>query len=188
MEAAKKSYLIDANQFRALMQQKDNTIPKKMKHVAAKKKIASKQKYFTYSELYNKYINDNALKRRPLEIVEHNEPVIETNIVSKSPLRKIKLLPKTQVDRGMLIYSKLKNSNDLKWDNHGVYLYKKQLGNVDISDYIQLYVSRRKNINVDGFPEFKAYVDNLLTAKEEVDKPEPQSGEGVDTWLRYSFN
>jgi hypothetical protein len=135
------------------------------------------------------FINDNALKRRPLEIVERTEPAIVTKIETKSPLRKIKLLPKTQIDKGMLIYSKLKNSNDLQWDNNGVYLYKKQLGNVDISDYIQLYVSRRKNISVDGFPEFKAYVDNyLLASKEEVDKPEPQSGEGLGNWLRYSFN
>jgi hypothetical protein len=182
--AAKKSYLIDATQFRRLTQQNDQDLPDKMEQVA-KQDIPDKQKYFTYSELYNKYINENALKRRPLKIVEYTEPSQNRvrNTLPASPSSKIKSIPKSYVEKGLMIYEKLKESKDLTWDQNGVYLNKQKLGDIDIADYIRLYVSQRKNIEVEGYNAFKSYADAFLTQSV---TDTIKSGDGL-AWLRYSF-
>lgn len=214
-EAAKKSYLIDAEQFKHLMQQNDNkTIPTAMKKVA-NTKMPQKQKYYEYSELYNKYITENALKRRPLEIIEHSYESspeqqqlqkqqqkhekkqaiqqydsLNDSSLSGSPFDSpsgspfvspigaaiIKTLPKSYINKGLLVYDKLKTSKDLTWDDKHVYLKKKQLGDSDIYDFIRLYTSKQKNIRLKGFDSFKSYTDKFVA----------QKGKGL-AWLKYSF-
>jgi hypothetical protein len=181
---AKKSYLIDAAQFQRLTQQDNKDIPDKMEQVA-KQNIPDKQKYFTYSELYNKYINDSALKRRPLKIVEYTEPSQNKvrTVAPASPSSKIKSIPKSHIEKGLMIYEKLKGSKDLTWDQNGVYLNQQKLGDVDIADYIRLYVSQQTNIQVNGYKAFKSYADTFLMQSE---SDTSKSGDGL-AWLRYSF-
>jgi hypothetical protein len=176
MSDAKKAYLIDSSQFQNFIAPKDHETPKVLGKIY-KKKSSPKQKYYQYSELYNKYIDDAALKRRPLEIVEQSVPVQEARRSTFSPMRKMMQVPKSYLSRAMTIFDKLTHSKDISWDPNGVYIKGTHIGSNDIMDYLRLYTSNQKNITTKGFVEFKSFVDNYLKA---------QTGAGI-RWIKYSF-
>jgi hypothetical protein len=177
MSEAQKSYLIDSSQFQNLMAPKDLDTPKAMGKIF-KKKSTPKEKYFQYSELYNKYIDDAALKRRPLEIVERPALVKEARRAMFSPMRKMMRIPKSYLDKSMDIFDKLTHSSDISWDAGGVYIKGKQIGTNDIMDYLRLYTSKQKNITTAGFTDFKSFVDDYLKV---------QTGSGL-RWMKYNFD
>lgn len=175
MSEANKSYLIDSAQFKNLFKSNEKEVPKNLE-IISKRKTNPKEKYYQYSELYSKFINDEALKRRPLEIIENVNEHSATNKVT-SPTRKLNSIPKTYIDKSMQIYDKLTHSKDLSWDDRGVYLKRKRIGNRDIFDYIKIYTSKQKASKEPGFQEFKAYVDRFLAF---------QTGSGL-SWVKYKF-
>lgn len=176
MSSAQKSYLIDSTQFQSLMKQADHDTPKAMGKVFINKS-APKEKFYQYSKLYSKCIDDAAFKRRPLEIVESAGNADGERGGTHSPMRKMMRLPKSYINKGRQIYGKLTHSNDINWDDTGVYIKRKLIGSKDIFDYIQMYTSKQKNIKEKGFKEFKTFLDNYLIT---------QSGAGA-CWMKYTF-
>jgi hypothetical protein len=176
MEEAKKAYLIDPQQFSTILNQNKSNVPEKLSKIS-KQKIPINEKFYTYSELYNKYINDESDKRKPLEIVQHIERPqnYKGKKIISSPMRQISRIPKSYRDLGRKIYDKVLHSKELNWDEHGVYLNRKKLGKSNIFDYIRLYTSKKKNIKEPGFAEFKTYLEKFLN----------QEGSGL--WTKYKF-
>jgi hypothetical protein len=181
-EPAQKSYLINSTHLTRLLNNTKNQLPDKMKSVA-KSDLPAKEKFYEYSKLYTKYFDDIEKQRQPLEIIEKSVPTsvqLEDSVVS-SPNRKItQLVPKSYLERARQIYARLLHSPDIKWTNDKVFIHGEQIGDLNIFDYIKLYTSKKKIKDVEGYDEFKQYLDNSFISND------IQQLEG-NGWLKYDF-
>jgi hypothetical protein len=193
--ASQKSYLIDAAQLARLLRPKTEDLNSKLTKIAHDSQEPA-EKFYEYSKLYNKYFDKISEEKRPLIIREKVDQVKKSDTVLTSPLRKInELIPKSYAPKAILLYNKLSNSPDLKWDNENVYLNDQVISKLNIMDLLKLYTSRKKVKDVEGFSTFKTYVNDYLQQEQDDDKSllndtissnfqTEQAGHG---WLRYDF-
>jgi len=178
-EAAKKAYLIDAQQLALLMgKNKNDDLTRKMSSVA-KSDLNKNEKFYEYSQLYNKYFNEEENKRKPLIVQEQikNSPKLDEATVQK----KLSILPKSYYNKAHVLYDKLNDSPDIDWNDDKVFIRNKQIGNSSIFDFLNLYFSKKKKkTDTPGFKMFKSFADEYVVTS----MKDEQQGRG---WMRYNF-